>query len=160
MVSYTKTVGIIINVIVATIALAVVLLSIFRLKVHLGNELNIRKIWLFCTAFLFADLDWTTIVWEFALIIVLQFLSLCLAVAMVVILSLIFDAASRSMSWFSNQWLIIGLYYFPLFFALGIVPATYLSIRNRVTILWRKFLTLTNIRTDDNQISISEFHKT
>lgn len=66
------------------------------------------------------------------MVLIMQILSLCLAVAMVMILALIFDAASRSMSWFSNQWLIIGLYYFPLFFALGIVPAAYLSIRSRV----------------------------
>ncbi|XP_037035537.1 endoplasmic reticulum metallopeptidase 1-like isoform X1 [Bradysia coprophila] len=114
-ISYTKTVGIIVNVVVAVIALVLVVASVIRLKFHL-------------------DLDWLTIVWEFAVVIVLQFLSLCLAVAIVALLALIFDAASRSMSWFSNQWLVIGLYYFPLFFALGIVPATYLSIRDRNSI--------------------------
>lgn len=136
MISYTKTVGIVINVVVASIALAVVLLSIFRFKLHLGklNKINVKYSSSFVIDFI-ADLDWITITWEFALILLIQILSLCLAAAIIIILSMIFDAASRSMSWFSNQWLIIGLYYFPLFFALGVVPATYLSIRDRV-ILW------------------------
>ncbi|KAJ6642258.1 Endoplasmic reticulum metallopeptidase 1 [Pseudolycoriella hygida] len=114
-ITYSNTVGIIVNVVVGVTSLVVVLFSILRIRIYL-------------------DLDFKTIVWEFTLVLVMQFLALCLAIGTVLLLAVIYDAASRSMSWFSNQWLIIGLYYFPLFFALGIVPASYLSIRNRNSI--------------------------
>lgn len=44
MISYSKTVGTVINAVVASIALSVVLLSVFRLKVHLGTVNNTKNV--------------------------------------------------------------------------------------------------------------------
>lgn len=69
---------------------------------------------------------------EFVFVLLIQLIAIGVAVCSLILLATVFDSASRSMSWFSNKWLIFGLYYCPLFFVLGMGPAMYLSIRKKV----------------------------
>lgn len=80
----------------------------------------------------FSDLKWSQLTLEFAAVFLIQLLSIGLTLGVLMLLATIFDAASRSMSWFSNTWLIFGLFYCPIMFCLGIGPASYVSIKNKV----------------------------
>lgn len=73
---------------------------------------------------------------EFAVVFMIQLVSIGLAIAILISLASIFDAVSRSMSWYSNMWMVFGLYYCPLMFALGVLPATYVSLRKKVRICY------------------------
>lgn len=79
-----------------------------------------------------SDLKWCHLALEFAAVFLIQLLSVGLAIGTIILLATIFDAASRSMSWFSNKWLVFGLFYCPIAFCLGIGPATYVSFKNKV----------------------------
>lgn len=89
---------------------------------------NLRSV----TTLFFADLKWCHLLVEFAGVFLIQIISIGLALGVILLLATIFDAASRSMSWYSNKWLIFGLFYCPIMFCLGILPATYVSYKNKV----------------------------
>ncbi|KAG4071651.1 hypothetical protein HA402_011805 [Bradysia odoriphaga] len=112
MISYNTTIAIVINVIVALVALVAVALSLLSFKNNL-------------------DLKWCHLTLEFTAVFLIQILSVALAIGVVLLLATIFDAVSRSMSWFSNKWLVFGLFYCPLIFCLGIGPATYVSFKSK-----------------------------
>lgn len=78
------------------------------------------------------DLKWCHLQFEFAAVFLIQLVSIGVAIGVLILLATIYDAGSRSMSWFSNNWLIFGLFYCPLIFCLGIGPATYVSFKNKV----------------------------
>lgn len=50
---------------------------------------------------------------------------ICLALAT------IYDLSGRSMSWYSNHWIVFGIYLCPLLFVLGTGPAVYIVARKR-----------------------------
>lgn len=68
---------------------------------------------------------------EFGIIFIAQLLSLVVGAGLVLLLAVIYDAAYRSMSWFTSTWLMFGLYMCPLFFGLGLGPAIYLIVYKR-----------------------------
>lgn len=62
----------------------------------------------------------------------MQLISVLGAAGIVIVLSIIYDAVNRSMSWYSHPWIIFGIYLCPLAFVLGLGPALYITIRNRL----------------------------
>lgn len=61
-----------------------------------------------------------------------QGLCIALSLGLMMLLAFIYDAANRSMSWFSNPWLLFGIYICPMFFCLGIGPSLYIKYWKRV----------------------------
>lgn len=84
---------------------------------HLSNRTDVPNRWLYC---------------ELGVIILVQLLSIILAGTVVLLLAMIYDAANRSMSWFSNPWMLFGLYLCPFAFVLGSGPAAYIAIKRRL----------------------------
>lgn len=68
---------------------------------------------------------------QFGIIFVIQLLSLVFGSIIVLLLALIYDAANRSLSWYSNPWFIFGIYMCPLFFGFGVGPSIYLYLYNK-----------------------------
>lgn len=68
---------------------------------------------------------------EFGIIYAVQIFSLAFSAAIVLLLAVIYDAAHRSLSWYSNPWLLFGIYMCPLFFGLGFGPAIYFLVYNK-----------------------------
>lgn len=71
---------------------------------------------------------------QFAISFGIQLCSLAVAVGVTICLAYLIDAVGYSMAWFSQQWLIFGIYVCPFIFLLGIFPALFLD--------WEKFIFL------------------
>lgn len=65
---------------------------------------------------------------QFGVIFAIQLLSLTFGAVIVLLLALIYDAANRSLSWYSNPWFLFGIYMCPMFFGFGVGPAIYLLV--------------------------------
>lgn len=50
-----------------------------------------------------------------------------LAMGVTLLIAVFMDAIGLSMAWFSQPWMIFGLYFCPMFFVMGILPAIYFS---------------------------------
>lgn len=62
---------------------------------------------------------------EFGCVIIMQVLTIVISIAIVLILAIIYDAAGRSLSWLASTWILSGLYFCPLYFALSALPILY-----------------------------------
>ncbi|XP_055917715.1 endoplasmic reticulum metallopeptidase 1 isoform X1 [Eupeodes corollae] len=109
---YTQTVSTIINLVVSFAALVAIGTSIFFMIVRSGLGVN-------------------DILKRFALVIGLQVVALLLGTALSLLVALFMDAINHSLTWFSQMWLLIGLYFCPMFFGMGIVPAIYCQYKKR-----------------------------
>lgn len=72
---------------------------------------------------------------ELGTIIIIQALSLAVSLGLLLLLAVIYDAAYRSMSWFTSQWLLFGIYICPMFFCLGLGPSLYIMYRKKVVFI-------------------------
>lgn len=114
LVFYSEEDGIIINVIVSLCALISIGLSIWATKKN-------------------TEMEWKQILIDFAIIFGLQLLTVIIAFGVAALLALFLDAVGLTLSWYSNNWMLFGLYYCPLFFILGMVPAIYLTKTKHVS---------------------------
>ncbi|KAH8300218.1 hypothetical protein KR044_011636, partial [Drosophila immigrans] len=105
---YTATTGVIINVIVSVIALLAIGISIYFMSVRSGCSLG-------------------GVMTRFGIVLGIQLVSLALALGLAILVAVFMDGVDRSMSWFTQMWLIIGLYLFPIIFGMSILPALYLQ---------------------------------
>jgi len=64
---------------------------------------------------------------KFGILTALQVAGVALGIALVMSIALFLDAVNLSMSWFSQNWMLFGLYFCPMIFGMGIVPAIYFS---------------------------------
>ncbi|XP_037035530.1 endoplasmic reticulum metallopeptidase 1-like isoform X2 [Bradysia coprophila] len=110
MISYTKTIAYVINSCVSVVALVGIIISL----VSFGKA---------------CGLSFGRMTAEFGGIVLIQIISIGVAAGIVILLAFVYDVGSRSMSWYSNPWLIFGIYYCPLFFCLGIAPSLYVMFR-------------------------------
>lgn len=81
---------------------------------------------------LFAGLSASTVSIQFGLAIIIQCVSIVLGAGVLVILSIIYDACNRSISFFSNPWILFGIYYCPLMFCLGLGCALHVTFYKKV----------------------------
>ncbi|ALC42477.1 CG9416 [Drosophila busckii] len=105
---YPESVGVIINICVCVLVLITIVAYIWSMASNTG--MFRRRI--------FA---------KFAILAALQLASVCLCIGLVVSIVFFLDGLGLSMSWFSNVWMVFGLYFCPMFFGLGILPAIYFS---------------------------------
>lgn len=111
---YPEAVGLIINICVCVLVLVTIVAYIWSMASNTG--MFRRRI--------FA---------KFGILFAIQLCGVCLSLALVVSIALFLDAVGLSMSWFSNTWMIFGLYFCPMFFGLGILPAIYFSRTKEVS---------------------------
>ncbi len=99
------------------------------IKISLSNHLMLT------------ELSVTDAAKELGWIVIVQALCIGVGLGLLLVLAVIYDAAYRSMSWFSNPWLLFGIYVCPLFFCLGIGPSLYIMFRKKVCIVSSSGLT-------------------
>ncbi|KAH8316553.1 hypothetical protein KR067_010072 [Drosophila pandora] len=136
LVFYTETEGVIFNVIVSLTAIGICGFAFKLMSVTSGIKLE--KILKRVLHTFFVNL-----------------LSVLVSAILPVLLGLFMDAVHLPMSWFSNSWLILGLYFTTFFFGFAIVPAMYfhwtkfdkLPIGQRVQILLHSHCLLLAILT-------------
>lgn len=87
------------------------------------------------------DLSTAEAVKELGTIVGVQGLCIAVSLGLLLLLAVIYDASNRSMSWFSNPWLLFGIYVCPMLFCLGIGPSLYIKYRKRVEIVRIRILT-------------------
>lgn len=68
--------------------------------------------------------------------LLLQLLSFVLAFGLPFLMAVFFDAGDRSMTWFTNKWLVFGLYICPCLFGLVAPTLFYLNWRRKVSLLY------------------------
>ncbi|KAL5273662.1 hypothetical protein ACFFRR_000426 [Megaselia abdita] len=110
MVFYTETQGIIINSLVSVIGLT--LIGIFIYITQKDTQVTYKNI-----------------AKTFGCIFLIQFLSFVLAVVANILVALFLDAVGLSLSWYSNLWILFGLYFCPFFFVLGIGQSVLFSLK-------------------------------
>lgn len=107
---YTEAIGTAINLSVVVIALTAVLFSIYsmsrNLKLSLGYILK-----------------------KMILILFMQMATLTLAAGVSILIAVIIDEANAPLFWFSQNWLIFGIYICPYCFVAATVPTLYLTWR-------------------------------
>uniref|UniRef100_A0A0A1WZ70 FXNA-like protease n=1 Tax=Zeugodacus cucurbitae TaxID=28588 RepID=A0A0A1WZ70_ZEUCU len=108
MLYYTLQTSIIINVVVCAAALIAITISLYFMS---------KK----------SHLSWLPFMIHCLLTLIIQIISVALAVGIPLFIAYFMDVIGSSMSWFSENWLICGLYFCPAFFALGILPAVFLE---------------------------------
>lgn len=115
MVYYTESQGKIINLTVSIIAIGLITLHIFLMEKEfkLGSMKFLKK----C-----------------GIIFVMQFTSLFLAIIWNLISAITIDAAGLSLFWYTNTWLIFGIYCCPMFFWLGIGSFFLKKINNKFSL--------------------------
>lgn len=105
---YSLNTSIIVNSVVCVIAVCAIGVSLFFMSARSG-------------------LGWLAIIRRYALAFVVQLLSISLGAAIAITIAVFMDGVGRSMTWFSQSWLICGLYFCPIFFCMGIFPALFLE---------------------------------
>lgn len=112
MIFYTETTSIIINVVVAVLALLGIGISVYFMCLR-------------------SDCSWKGVLLRFSITLGIQFVSLFLAVGLALLVAVFMDGVNRSMTWFTSSWTIYGLYLAPIIFGLSILPALYLERTKR-----------------------------
>lgn len=64
---------------------------------------------------------------QFGMAIIIQCLSIVLGAGVLIILSIVYDGCNRSMSYFTNPWVLFGIYYCPLLFCLALGCALHIT---------------------------------
>ncbi|XP_004535852.1 endoplasmic reticulum metallopeptidase 1 isoform X1 [Ceratitis capitata] len=105
---YSLSTSIIINSVVCVVAFCAIGVSLFFMSARSG-------------------LGWLPVLRRYALAFAVQVLSLSLGAAISLTIAVFMDGVGRSMTWYTQTWLICGLYFCPLFFCMGIFPALFLE---------------------------------
>lgn len=105
---YSEQIGLIINIVVCVIFLITLLAYIWNMAHHTGM---FRR----------------RILVKFGILFAIQLAAVVLSVLVTIFIAWFIDAVSLSMPWYKQTWMVFGLYFCPMFFILGILPAIYLS---------------------------------
>lgn len=90
---------------------------------------------------------------EFLVALGIQLLSLMLGAAVTMFIAFILDICGRSMSWYSNQWLIFGLYFCPFFFCNALIPYLYIKWREKSDVSDSYYVQLVSLGSSVNDVS-------
>ncbi|XP_011190306.1 endoplasmic reticulum metallopeptidase 1 [Zeugodacus cucurbitae] len=105
---YSETTGTVVNIIVCIIAIITILAYIWNMAHQTG--MFRRRVFI-----------------KFGILLGIQFAAVLLAILLTITIAIFMDAVGLSMSWFSQPWMVFGLYFCPMFFMMGLIPAIYLS---------------------------------
>lgn len=119
LVFYTETEGMILNVVVAIGAIVICSLAIKLMSNNTG-----LKLW--------KILKYTLHTFGVLILSVLVGATLC------IFMGIMMDLLHMPLSWYTHNWLILGLYFCPFFFGLAIVPALYFQYTATVGIQWHQ----------------------
>lgn len=115
MIFYTESAGIAINITTSVVALLLIAFSVYKMTKRDEGDAA-KSIWI-----------------RFALIVIVQLLTVLAAIGAVLLVGVIIDAMGLSECWYSEEWLLFGLYFCPLFCILGLFPAIFIHwTRNKV----------------------------
>lgn len=145
MISYSSLEGKIINVLISVIVFTITMITLKSFAVFNGNVFSFINLYS-KFYFHFSGIPLRSFLKEFGLITVTQLVTLVVGAIVIIVLSIIFDLLSRSMSWYTNSWLLFGIYLCPMCFVLGLGPSLYLLIKQRIE----------NKRFDFNKASVSQ----
>lgn len=123
LVNYSETTGIIVNMIISVAALVTIALSVWLMQ---------RT----------AAISAPEILIQFGISFCIQLGSLVISIGVVIFMAFFVDIIGYSLSWFSQPWMIFGLYFIPFIFIMAIFPALFmggkrfnsLPIRFRITL--------------------------
>lgn len=110
---YTENVGIIINIVVCVIAIIAIGISLYMMAAD--SAISLKAI--------FSRLGTSFAV---------QVVALAVGGGLALLNALFMDAIGSAMSWYSQKWMFVGLYFCPLFFGMGMLPACYLEKSRKV----------------------------
>lgn len=116
LVFYTESTGIIINSVVVVATLAAIVASTYLMARR--NGLPVSRM-----------------IREFGICFGVQLLAVIIGAGLTMVLAVVYDAAGGALRWYSQQWLVFGMYLCPLFFGMGIVPTAWLTLRKKVHLL-------------------------
>lgn len=114
-VSYTETTGIILNCCIAVVSLTLVAVSLWRMA--RVSQVSLCKI----------------SAW-FGIIFALHVLGMVFCLGLPLLMALLFDAGNQSLSYFTNTWLLFGLFICPAIIGLSFPTTLYYSLRKNVNI--------------------------
>ncbi|XP_037942264.1 endoplasmic reticulum metallopeptidase 1-like [Teleopsis dalmanni] len=72
---------------------------------------------------------------KFSIIIAVQILTVSVAMGVTILIGVIVDTMGLTQAWYSEEWLIFGLYFCPMFFTLSMIPALYIHWTKKITSL-------------------------
>lgn len=111
---YTETIGIVLNCCIAAVSLLLVCVSLWRMARVSEQSLCQVALW-------------------FAIILGLHVLGVVLSLGLPLLMAVMFDAGDRSLTYFTNTWLMIGLYICPAIIGLSLPTTLYYSFRKNVS---------------------------
>lgn len=126
LISYTEPTGIAINSVVCCCALVFTGISIYLIAKNEKEEGGDDK----------------AVYLKFLIIITIQVVTVFAAVGLTVLIAVIMDALGLTQSWFSEEWLIFGLYFCPMFFVMTMLPGLYIQKTKENVSLLKKYLKL------------------
>ncbi|XP_030558012.1 endoplasmic reticulum metallopeptidase 1-like [Drosophila novamexicana] len=112
---YTETIGIVLNCCIAAVSLLLVCVSLWRMARVSEQSLCQVALW-------------------FAIILGLHVLGVVLSLGLPLLMAVMFDAGDRSLTYFTNTWLMIGLYICPAIIGLSLPTTLYYSFRKNLKI--------------------------
>ncbi|XP_054739176.1 endoplasmic reticulum metallopeptidase 1 isoform X1 [Anastrepha obliqua] len=112
LVFYSETEGVIVNVLVSLVAIITCTYS-FKQMAHSTGTKFVKVVNRAITLF------------------GIQVLAVSAAAALCFLMAVLLDLLHMPMTWFTNSWLIMGLYFCPLFFGFAIVPAIYFKSQGK-----------------------------
>ncbi|CAD7014588.1 unnamed protein product [Ceratitis capitata] len=130
MIFYTEDTGIILNITISVCAIVVILSSVF-LMTRATDADSIKRV-----------------VIRFITIFGVQIATIAVAVGLTFLIAVAIDGIGASECWYSETWLIFGLYFCPMFFVMTFIPAIYIR--------WTK--EGTNMRLDDTLACFMHSH--
>lgn len=105
---YTETTSIIINLVIGVTAVVAIGVSLYFMSVRSGCSLG-------------------GVLVRFSVVFGIQLVSLALALGLALLVAVFMDGVNRSLSWFTQMWLIIGLYVLPIIFGMSFLPSLYME---------------------------------
>lgn len=108
MIFYTEDTGIILNITISVCAIVVILSSVF-LMTRATDADSIKRV-----------------VIRFITIFGVQIATIAVAVGLTFLIAVAIDGIGASECWYSETWLIFGLYFCPMFFVMTFIPAIYI----------------------------------
>ncbi|XP_055917039.1 endoplasmic reticulum metallopeptidase 1 [Eupeodes corollae] len=72
---------------------------------------------------------------RFVQIFGVQLLTVILGIGLTILVGMLVRALGLSMSWYKDSWMLFGIYFCPMFFVMGIIPAFYLGWTKKNTVI-------------------------
>uniref|UniRef100_A0A1B0CV17 FXNA-like protease n=1 Tax=Lutzomyia longipalpis TaxID=7200 RepID=A0A1B0CV17_LUTLO len=113
MISYTEVVGMIINSLIVILLIVIVGFSVYSMCRSEG-------------------ISFQTGLWELLEILGIHLASIAVGIGLCLLLMVIYRATGRSLAFYSELWLLYGIYFSPFYLGLALGPVLYLTLRKKL----------------------------